>query len=112
MSHDFPETWDEPSADFERFVSETVRHRIGTYVQPDHPNRVCKEAAENLMRKIQREVGHAVYAGHVTVHASVSACIRVRWGGQGVRQQGHRIHLAATVYLEVHHWLGRLLVYH
>ena len=75
MSHDFPETWDEPSADFERFVSETVRHRIGKYVQPDHPNRVSKEAAENLLRKIMREVGHAVHAGCYSTYISVSVCM-------------------------------------
>ena len=50
VSHDYPEMWEKPDPSFEAFVCEMVRHRIGKYVQPDHPNRVSLEDAERLYR--------------------------------------------------------------
>eukprot|EP00878_Enallax_costatus_P017975 GHUV01018901.1.p1 GENE.GHUV01018901.1~~GHUV01018901.1.p1 ORF type:complete len:1118 (+),score=463.86 GHUV01018901.1:2890-6243(+) len=48
--------WDQPRPEFEAFVSDAVKHRLGKYVQPDHPNRITKEDAQQLYRKLRREV--------------------------------------------------------
>lgn len=47
-SQSHPDTWDTPNQGFEAFVTETVQHRIGKYVQPDHPNRVASKDAHVL----------------------------------------------------------------
>jgi hypothetical protein len=31
-------------------VSDAVKHRLGKYVQPDHPNRITKEEAQQLYK--------------------------------------------------------------
>lgn len=49
---DYPETWDEPSANFEAFVADTVRYRVGKYTQPDHPARITHEAAKAIFGKV------------------------------------------------------------
>ncbi|KAF6266781.1 hypothetical protein COO60DRAFT_13749 [Scenedesmus sp. NREL 46B-D3] len=46
----FPDTWDEPGPEFEAFVADSVKRRLGKYVQPDHPNRISKEDAQSLYR--------------------------------------------------------------
>jgi hypothetical protein len=46
----FPDTWDEPGSEFEAFVGDAVKRRLGKYVQPDHPNRISKEDAQSLYR--------------------------------------------------------------
>jgi hypothetical protein len=46
----FPDTWDEPGPEFEAFVGDAVKRRLGKYVQPDHPNRISKEDAQSLYR--------------------------------------------------------------
>ncbi|GBF93173.1 histone-lysine N-methyltransferase [Raphidocelis subcapitata] len=53
---DFPDAWEAPDASFELFVGETVRRRLGKYVQPDHPNRISRDEAQALYRKLKREV--------------------------------------------------------
>lgn len=55
-SQSHPETWEAPDTSFESFVTETVQHRIGKYVQPEHPNRLRNKDAHTLNRKIVREV--------------------------------------------------------
>lgn len=47
----YPDSWDQPGPDFEAFVGEAVKHRLGKYVQPDHPNRITKEEAQQLYRQ-------------------------------------------------------------
>jgi len=56
MSTHHAETWDSPDESFEAYVGETVRHRLGKYVQPDHPNCISADTAHSLYRKIKREV--------------------------------------------------------
>lgn len=46
----WPDSWDQPGPDFEAFVGEAVKHRLGKYVQPDHPNRITKEEAQQLYK--------------------------------------------------------------
>ena len=46
----WPDSWEQPGADFEAFVGEAVKHRLGKYVQPDHPNRITKEEAQQLYK--------------------------------------------------------------
>lgn len=46
----YPDSWEQPGPDFEAFVSEAVKHRLGKYVQPDHPNRISKEEAQQLYK--------------------------------------------------------------
>jgi hypothetical protein len=46
----FPDSWDEPGPEFEAFVGDAVKRRLGKYVQPDHPNRISKEDAQSLYR--------------------------------------------------------------
>jgi hypothetical protein len=50
------DSWDYPGPEFEAFVGEAVKHRLGKYVQPDHPNRISREEAHQLYRKLRREV--------------------------------------------------------
>ncbi len=56
----FPEVWDEPDTNFEAFVADTVKHRLGKYVQPDHPNRISKEDAQMLYRWARTYFGSPV----------------------------------------------------
>ncbi|KAG1676074.1 hypothetical protein FOA52_014939 [Chlamydomonas sp. UWO 241] len=56
LSNAYPDVWEAPDESFEAFVSETVQHRIGKYVQLDHPNRIADADARTLNRKIMREV--------------------------------------------------------
>ncbi|MEW5296794.1 MAG: hypothetical protein WDW36_000048 [Sanguina aurantia] len=51
-----PESWEEPDSSFEAYVGDAVRHRLGKYVLPDHPNRISSAIAHSLHRKVQREV--------------------------------------------------------
>ncbi|KAI8470635.1 MAG: hypothetical protein J3K34DRAFT_521189 [Monoraphidium minutum] len=51
-----PHSWEAPNASFEAFVGETVKRRLGKYVQPDHPNRITRDEAQALYRKLKREV--------------------------------------------------------
>lgn len=44
------DAWDQPGPGFEAVVSDAVKHRLGKYVQPDHPNRITKEDAQQLYR--------------------------------------------------------------
>jgi hypothetical protein len=44
------EGWEQPGPDFEAFVCDAVKRRLGKYVQPDHPNRISKEDAVCLYR--------------------------------------------------------------
>jgi hypothetical protein len=46
----YPDSWDQPGPDFEAYVGEAVKHRLGKYVQPDHPNRITKEEAQQLYK--------------------------------------------------------------
>jgi len=46
----YPDSWDQPGPDFEAFVGESVKHRLGKYVQPDHPNRITKDEAQQLYK--------------------------------------------------------------
>lgn len=52
----FPDAWDGPDTHFELFVGETVKHRLGKYVQPEHPNRISKQDAQILYRWVDRVV--------------------------------------------------------
>lgn len=45
-----PHVWDQPGPEFEAYVCDAVKHRLGKYVQPDHPNRISKEDAQQLYR--------------------------------------------------------------
>ena len=53
VSLNHPETWESPDESFELFVSETVQHRIGKYVQPDHPNSISNDDALALNRCVR-----------------------------------------------------------
>lgn len=48
--------WDEPGPDFEAFVAETVRNRMGKYTQPDHWARISHDEAQTLAEKVQKTV--------------------------------------------------------
>lgn len=48
----YPDTWDEPDANFEAFVADTVRHRVGKYTQPDHPARISQADARSIFGKV------------------------------------------------------------
>jgi len=52
----YPDEWDSPTPDFEAFISDIVKHRIGKYEQPEHPNRISHEEAASIFRKIRREI--------------------------------------------------------
>lgn len=67
---DLPETWEEPDNGFEAFVSETVRHRLGKYVQPDHPNRISSDVAHGLFRWV-----------HMVLHGTREDRV---WGAHGI----------------------------
>jgi hypothetical protein len=61
----YPSEWEAPTAEFEAFVSDVVKHRIGKYEQPEHPNRIAHEEGAALYRKIRREIiakEHEAYA--------------------------------------------------
>lgn len=48
--------WDEPNADFEAFVSQTLKKKLSKYVQDDHPRRISREDAESLYARIKPEI--------------------------------------------------------
>ena len=50
MAGDQPDAWEEPDDNFGEFVSEVVRHRLGKYVQPEHPNRIQNTDAQLLYK--------------------------------------------------------------
>ncbi|GMH36489.1 hypothetical protein BSKO_04357 [Bryopsis sp. KO-2023] len=50
------EQWDEPNTDFEAFVSQTLKKKLGKYLQEDHPKRITKEDADSLYKRIKAEV--------------------------------------------------------
>jgi hypothetical protein len=39
-----------PDESFASFAGDMVRHRLGKYVQPEHPSRITKEDAQQLYR--------------------------------------------------------------
>ena len=46
-------------------MADVVKHRIGKYEQPEHPNRISHEEASSIFRKIRREIiakEHEAYA--------------------------------------------------
>lgn len=51
MGH-YPDTWGEPDVNFEAFVSDTVRHRVGKYTQMDHPARLTQADAKTIFAKV------------------------------------------------------------
>ncbi|KAG2485616.1 hypothetical protein HYH03_015679 [Edaphochlamys debaryana] len=56
VSSSHAETWDEPDGAFEAYVADMVRHRLGKYMQPEHPSRVSVAEATSLRAKVYREV--------------------------------------------------------
>lgn len=52
----YPASWEVPDESFASFAGDMVRHRLGKYVQPEHPSRITKEDAQQLYRKLSREV--------------------------------------------------------
>lgn len=48
--------WDEPNADFEAFVSQTLKRKLSKYVQDDHPRRISREEADGLYARIKPEI--------------------------------------------------------
>eukprot|EP00198_Chlamydomonas_reinhardtii_P005407 XP_001694743.1 histone methyltransferase [Chlamydomonas reinhardtii] len=50
------EVWEEPDSSFEAYVADMVRHRLGKYMQPEHPSRVSVQEATALRAKVYREV--------------------------------------------------------
>ncbi|GIL91288.1 hypothetical protein Vretimale_10000 [Volvox reticuliferus] len=50
------DVWEEPNASFEAYVADMVRHRLGKYLQPEHPSRVSVQEAHTLRAKVYREV--------------------------------------------------------
>ena len=48
ISSSHPDTWDDPNPGFEAFVSDMVRHRLGKYIQPEHPSRITLAEAQTL----------------------------------------------------------------
>jgi hypothetical protein len=61
----YPDEWESPTSEFEAFVGDIVKHRIGKYEQPEHPNRITHEEAASIYRKIRREIiakEHEAYA--------------------------------------------------
>ncbi|GLC55996.1 hypothetical protein PLESTB_001053200 [Pleodorina starrii] len=50
------DVWEEPDASFEAYVADMVRHRLGKYMQPEHPSRVSVQEANMLRAKVYREV--------------------------------------------------------
>lgn len=46
----YPDSWEQPGPDFEAFVGDAVKRRLGKYVQPDHPNRITKDEAQQLYK--------------------------------------------------------------
>ncbi|KAK9817923.1 hypothetical protein WJX72_004317 [[Myrmecia] bisecta] len=51
--------WDAPNARFEAFVDYTVRHRLGKYTQPVHPNYITADDFSRLYKKIKHNVVEA-----------------------------------------------------
>ncbi|KXZ54200.1 hypothetical protein GPECTOR_5g294 [Gonium pectorale] len=56
VSVHYADVWEEPDASFEAFVTDMVRHRLGKYLQPEHPSRVTVQEATMLRAKVYREV--------------------------------------------------------
>ncbi|GLI62407.1 hypothetical protein VaNZ11_005027 [Volvox africanus] len=50
------DVWEEPNASFGAYVADMVRHRLGKYLQPEHPSRVSVQEAHTLRTKVYREV--------------------------------------------------------
>ncbi|PNH00860.1 Histone-lysine N-methyltransferase ASHH2, partial [Tetrabaena socialis] len=51
VSGQHADVWDEPDAFFEAYVKDMVRHRLGKYMQPEHPSRVSVHEATALRAK-------------------------------------------------------------
>lgn len=61
-----PESWERPDSSFEAYVGEAVRHRLGKYVLPDHPNRISSETANSLLRSVHGRLScGSSFVGHI-----------------------------------------------
>lgn len=48
--------WDEPGPDFEAFVVETVRKRLGKYSKTDHWAQLSHDEAHMIAQKVQKTI--------------------------------------------------------
>jgi hypothetical protein len=73
----YPASWEVPDESFASFAGDMVRHRLGKYVQPEHPSRITKEDAQQLYRW-----GHwsdQVYARQSCAMRQFDSSLRAAW---------------------------------
>lgn len=67
--------WESPNSEFDAFVARTVRHRLGKYMQAQHPQQITAKEQDLLYGKVRHEVVQREREVSKSLHHSSCTCI-------------------------------------